>query len=471
MTKEIEQVLRKMAATAIGINGEFENSYVHKVLGLDNLITAYENIAYNLRRNRRKRFKRKNRVCPDDTVDVKALDMRLIEDGVKIAREILAGVYKPKTAHRVLIPKEDGGTRELEIFSAVDRFIQQAMLYVLNDKYECTFSANSHGFIKKRGVLSAVLQGKMFVNEGYGYAIHMDVFKCFDTINHNKLMEILLSDIEDGRFLILIRRFIKNDVFFEKKIYKVDKGVPQGSPISPVCANIYLSRLDNFLDERGYKYIRYADDITIFIKTKKMSRDIIEEIDAFLKNSLQIKLNQSKTYVCSVEKVDVLGFAYQKDIDKRTYDLCISDLKVKSLMKKINESFSDTSIEWKKAKELFNTYCHNFVYSICMGQVENKYSVIDNHLLLIINNFFWKQWENMGCKEYKAMMLGLDNKERKMIGNTNVVYWGKEHYDIVKSYLNKDFLENEGVFLFDTTHKEAIKKRKIKASLNESFLL
>ena len=471
MTDKIDVSLRKMSAVAIDINGEFGNSYVHKILKYDNLITAYEHVTKNLRRNTRKRFKRKNQKCSDDAIDVKTLDDCLINNGEKIAQEILAGVYKPKPAYRVIIPKKDGDKRELGIFTTVDRFIQQAILCVLKDKYEHTFSSNTHGFIKNKGVLSAVIHGKTFVNDGFVYAIHLDVHKCFDTINHNKLMEIILNNIKDGRFLILIRRFIKDDVFFENKVYKVNKGVPQGSPISPICANIYLNELDMFLDSKGYNYIRYADDITIFIKTKKMSHVVIEEIDDFLKESLQLKLNQSKTYVNSVEKVDVLGFAYRKNTAKKIYDLCISDLKVKALMQKINETFADTSLEWQIVKESINSYCRNFVFSICLGENEDKYIMIDDHLLLKINNYFWKQWENMGCKDYKAKLLGLDSRERKMIGNTSVLYWGKEHYDIVKSYLDKVFLENEGILFFDTTHKEAIKRRNVKAALNESFLL
>lgn len=470
MVDRIETVLRKMAAVAIDVNGKCMNSYVHKVLKYENLVTAYEQVAKNLRRNTRKRFKRKKLICPDDTVDVKAFDKYLIDNGEKIAQEILSGVYLPKPAYRVLIPKKDGGTRQLGVFTPPDRFIQQAILCVLREKYENSFSEKSHGFIKRRGVLSAAMQGKSFLDEGYIYAISLDVFKCFDKIEHIKMIEILMRDIKDGRFLILVRRFIKDDVIFKNRRLEICEGVPQGGPISPICANIYLNELDKFLDEKGYKYVRYADDITIFIKSKNMSHEIIEEIDDFLKKMLRLKLNRDKTKICSAERVDLLGFGYRKNTENDTYELCISDDKVTAILQKVNEFLKDSTVEWQEIKDVINCYSHNFTHSICTGTQEYKYAVIDRHLISRLNNFIWRKWEYKGCKEKKSLNLGLDSSEREWVINIPVSNWGKKQYDISKKYLNKEFLEKDGVVFFDDSHKDALKRRAIKAALEEDIL-
>lgn len=205
-----------------------------------------------------------------DGMEVGDLRAHLFEQGPELVQSIKAGKYKPQPVLRVLIPKEEKGKfRPLGIPTAIDRWVQQAVQQKLSEEYEKVFSESSHGFRPNRSCQTAVEQCLKLANEGYVWVVDLDLVKFFDTVNHSKLLQLLSERIKDGRVISLIHKFLRAPVLEDGKSSPNTIGTPQGGPISPILANIMLNELDKKLEERGHPFVRYADDMMIFCKSRK----------------------------------------------------------------------------------------------------------------------------------------------------------------------------------------------------------
>lgn len=199
-----------------------------------------------------------------DGMGVDELLQYLKDNGEEIRKSILAGKYQPQPVRKVEIPKDNGKTRKLGIPTAVDRVIQQAIAQVLTPIYEPKFAETSYGFRPKRSTHDALKKSKEYLNAGKVWAVDMDLEQFFDTVNQSKLMEILARDIKDGRVLSLIHKYLRAGAVWCGRFEDTEVGVPQGGPLSPLCANIMLNELDHELERRGHSFVRYADDMVIF---------------------------------------------------------------------------------------------------------------------------------------------------------------------------------------------------------------
>ena len=201
----------------------------------------------------------------------------------ELMQAIKEGSYKPQPVLRVLIPKEEAGKfRPLGIPTAIDRFIQQAVAQELSREYEKVFSDNSHGFRPSRSCHTAIRQAEALANEGYTWAVDLDLAKFFDTVNHSKLLRILSQRIKDGKLISLIHKFLRAPIVENEKVIPSTIGTPQGGPISPVLANIMLNELDQELEQRGHKLVRYADDMMILCRSKKSALRTLESTRHFI---------------------------------------------------------------------------------------------------------------------------------------------------------------------------------------------
>ena len=207
--------------------------------------------------------------CGVDGIKVEDLLEHLKDHKVEIIGKIRNRTYKPKPVRRVQIPKPNGKKRNLGIPTTTDRVIQQSIYQVLSPIYEKQFSEYSYGFRPNRGCHDALKQVKVFVDEGYPYVVDMDLSKFFDTVNQSRLIQILSNTIEDGDVISLIHKFMKSGIMMDGMFYESTEGVPQGGPLSPLLANIYLNEADHKFEEWGYKFVRYADDIMIFALNQK----------------------------------------------------------------------------------------------------------------------------------------------------------------------------------------------------------
>lgn len=241
------------------------------------------------------------------TVDLFAPWFALKKDS--ILEQIRSGGYVPKPVRRVEIPKPSGGVRNLGIPCVIDRVIQQAIVQVLTPIYEPTFSDSSFGFRPGRGAHDALRRAQSYVQDGYGVMVDIDISKFFDNLCHDLMMNILRERIHDKCLITLIKRYLRAGIVLPEGIcIPSEKGSPQGGNLSPLLSNIYLDKLDKLLDERGHKYCRYADDLAIFVRSKRAGERVFESVKGFLEGKLKLKVNPDKSHVDTPAKLKYLGF-------------------------------------------------------------------------------------------------------------------------------------------------------------------
>lgn len=260
-----------------------------------------------------KRVKANKGACGIDKMTVSELDEYLRKHKEEIISSIMNMTYKPQPVRRVYIPKPNGKKRPLGIPTAVDRVVQQATAQVLSQIYDESFSDNSYGFRPKRSAHDAIDKVLNYLNEGCEWVIDLDIEKYFDTVNHDKLISILREKVNDKTTLHLIRSFLRAGVMEKGLTSPTEIGVPQGGPLSPILSNIYLDKFDKELEERGLRFVRYADDCNIFVKSEMSANRVMKSVTSWLERKLFLKVSATKTKVVKPTNSNFLGFTFWKD--------------------------------------------------------------------------------------------------------------------------------------------------------------
>ena len=244
-----------------------------------------------------------------DSMTVKELPRYLERHWPELRAQLLAGTYEPKPVRRVEIEKPTGGTRKLGIPCVIDRFIQQAVLQVLQLRWDSTFSEHSYGFRPGRSAHQAVAQAQQYIAEGHEYVVDLDLEKFFDRVNHDMLMGRVARRVEDKRLLRLIRALLNAGVMDDGLVKPPeDEGVPQGGPLSPLLSNLFLDDLDRELERRAHRFVRYADDCNIYVRSERAGHRVMEGIKRFLIRKLKLKVNEEKSAVAKASERKFLGF-------------------------------------------------------------------------------------------------------------------------------------------------------------------
>jgi RNA-directed DNA polymerase len=252
---------------------------------------------------------RQNKGSPGiDGMTVNKLPGYLKKHWPQIREQLLAGTYSPKPVKRVEIPKSNGGIRKLGIPTVLDRFIQQAMMQVLQTYWDKTFSEHSYGFRPGRSAHQAISRSQQYVEQGYRWVVDIDLEKFFDRVNHDKLMGNLAQRVRDKRLLKVIRAFLNAGVMENGLVSATREGAPQGGPLSPLLSNVVLDKLDRELERRGHRFIRYADDCNIYVRSERAGQRVMENISQFITRKLKLKVNPSKSKVDRPWRCKFLGF-------------------------------------------------------------------------------------------------------------------------------------------------------------------
>jgi RNA-directed DNA polymerase len=330
-----------------------------------------------------------------DGMTVTELPEYLKTEWPKIRRQLLNGEYIPTPVKRVEIPKPGGGIRQLGIPTVLDRFVQQALLQVLQPEWDVTFSESSYGFRPKRSAHQAIQQSQRYLRQGYRWVVDMDLEKFFDRVNHDKLMSEVGKRVADGRVKVLIGRFLRSGVRHEGKLLKTEEGTPQGGPLSPLLANLMLDGLDRELEQRGHRFVRYADDCNIYVKSQRAGKRVLRSISRFLSHHLKLSVNKAKSAVGRPWERQFLGFTISSRLNRR-----ISTKSIKRLKSRVREITCRTS---GRRIEAIVRDLRRFMlgWQAYFNFTEVRYILkeLDSWIKRRLRCYLWKQWGRRGYRE------------------------------------------------------------------------
>ena len=326
-----------------------------------------------------------------DGMTVNDLASHMKKNWSGIRRQLLTGTYRPQPVKRVEIPKPNGGMRKLGIPTVTDRLIQQMLLQVLQKRLDPTFSDHNYGFRPGRSAHQAVVQAQKYIQEGRKWVVDIDLEKFFDQVNHDKLMGLLAKRIKDKRILRLVRAFLRTGVMENGLVSPTKEGTPQGGPLSPLLSNIVLDVLDRELEKRGHRFVRYADDCNIYVKSKRAGHRVMKSITRFLEKKLKLKVNSLKSAVDRVSKRKFLGFSFTigKQAKRRIAPQAIEQFKAKVrylTQRATGKSLDDTMNELTKYLKGWLAY-----FGFC--ETPSVLRKLDNWLRRRLRSKLWKQWE------------------------------------------------------------------------------
>lgn len=365
-----------------------------------------------------------NRGAPGvDGMPVEELRPWLRQHWKDVRRALDAGTYRPSPVRRVTIPKPDGGERELGVPTALDRLVQQAIAQALTPIFDPAFSPHSYGFRPGRSAHQAVKAARVFVVEGYNWVVDVDLERFFDRVQHDVLMARVARKVDDPHVLRLIRRYLDAGVMVSGVKQASVEGTPQGSPLSPLLANIMLDDLDRELEQRGHRFVRYADDVRVHVKTERAGQRVLTGITEFLQRRLKLRVNEGKSSVRHAAQAVVLGFGF---FIRRTGEVSIR-IAPKALGRMRERVRVLTGRSWRIAMTqrigLLNRFVTGWCAYFALAETPSKFEKADSWLRRRLRQVRWKEWKRPRARVRNLLALGIPRQKAFEWGNSSTGHW------------------------------------------------
>jgi group II intron reverse transcriptase/maturase len=406
-------------------------SLLEEILHRNNLNAAYL------------RVKRNGGAPGNDGMTVEEMLPYLKEHKEDLLASIRGGWYKPKPVRRVEIPKAEGGKRKLGVPTVIDRMIQQAIAQVLEPIFDSTFSENSYGFRPGRNAHQAIRKAEEYYKQGYTRVVDIDLASYFDTVNHDILLDRIREEIEDEAVITLIRKFLKSGVMVNGIVSPTKEGTPQGGNLSPLLSNIYLTAFDRMLESRGHKFVRYADDCNIYVKSQRAAERVMTSCTNYLENKLKLKVNQEKSKAGSPLRRKFLGFSLYKIGERvgiRPHTKPIEKFKKKIRQLTSRKQANPVPVIVKKMKQ----YTTGWLGYYSIAEMRIRMKSLNEWIRRRIRQIFWKQWKKPSARLENLKRLGIPARKAREWSYSRLGYWRIADSWILHRSLTNEYLASIG---------------------------
>src|SRR6267142_126011 len=397
------------------------------------------------RENRRAALKRvrANQGSPGiDGMTVDELPEYMEQHWPAMREQLLSGTYEPKPVLRVEIDKPDGGKRKLGIPTVLDRLVQQAVQQVLQKQWDPTFSEHSYGFRPGRSAHQAVAQAQQYIAEGYVWCVDFDLEKFFDRVNHDKLMGAIAKRVGDKRLLKLIRAFLNAGVMEGGLVSPSVEGTPQGGPLSPLLSNLVLDDLDRELERRGHRFVRYADDSNIYVRSERAGQRVMESVKRFLTQKLRLKVNEAKSAVARPEERKFLGFSISNDGSERRIAPKALD-KFKTLVR--DKTRRTRGISLQQLIEDLTPYLIGWRGYFGFCQTPRVLTNLEAWIRRRLRSYLWRQWQNGHNRFNELRRRGVPKFNAAVAAGSPTGFWRMSGHPAVQQALRNHYFDSLGL--------------------------
>jgi len=384
-----------------------------------------------------------NRGAPGpDGMTIKQFEAWARENWPAVRQQLLDGTYQPAPVRRKTIPKEGGGERLLGIPNVLDRLIQQAICQVLTPVFDPTFSESSFGFRPNRSAHGATKQVQKIIRQGHTHCVDIDLSKFFDRVQHDVLMSCVSRKVHDRRLLRLIGRYLRAGVMVEGVLQPTDEGAPQGGPLSPMLSNILLDDLDKELERRGLRFVRYADDFMIFVKSQRSAERVFASVQRFLTQQLKLVVNAEKSSVRESLGCEYLGFTF---VGKRV-TIKVAPKKLKAFKHRIKElTGRSRGISMQRRLTDLNRYVRGWIGYFGLARQFDDIADLDGWIRRRVRMCYWKQWRRPRTKVRNLVRLGVNLDMAIKHAVTRKRYWRMSRTPAMRYAMPNKWLTQQGL--------------------------